>query len=768
MVLRRETTAAVALVGCIVLLVAPLAEAAGPPAIGTAWVTDVTATGANLRATINANGLTTKYRFEYITQAAYDANLSAVPPREGFVGAAKVPSGLETGIGSGTSLLPVIQHVGGLTPVTAYRYRPVATNSAGTSIGPEHVLATQETSLAFRLPDERGWEMVSPVDKGGGAIAAPGAIFGGGDFQAAAATPAVTYGSVTAFGNAAGAPPSSQYLSHRTASGWSTENVSTPLDSGAYGDEPDGAPYRVFSASLSRALLFGGLPCRGGLEGCPAPNPPLPNSGAPAGYMAYYLRDDSTGALLSLLHAADVAHSAVSPQAFAAAFAGASPDLSHVVLSSCAKLTADAVEVPSGPGRCDQSAPNLYAWSAAGLRAVNVLPGQAIATPGAALGASIGAVAEDGSRIYWSIGGDLYLRKGTQTVAVDESGGAEFQAAALDGSFAFFTTADDHLHRFSAATGAATDLTPAGGVSGVLGVSPDGGYVYFQDSTGLEAWHGGTTTTIAAGAGVAAPSDYPPATATARVSDGGTRLAFLSFAELNGYDNVDATSGNPDAELYVYGPPAGGGAAVLICASCNPTGERPQGSSSIPGSLANGSTRAYMPRALSADGLRLFFDSADALVVQDTNAAPDVYEWEAQGAGSCGRSPGCVSLISTGRSVGGASFVDASAAGDDVFFITDESLVGADPGSIDLYDARVGGGFAEAPKPIPCINDACQSLPGEPDDPTPGTLLPSSGNPPLQIARERRRRRSGERRRHGKRHHHGVHRKRGHGPRSGR
>jgi hypothetical protein len=738
------------------LLIPAAASAAGPPQIAASWVTDVTATGANLRAEINANGLATTYRFEYIADAAYRANLEAIPPREGFFGASRVPQGVGAGIGSGTTFLAVAQHLGGLSSATSYHYRPVATNSAAPEpvVGPEHVLTTQETSLVFHLPDNRGWEMVSPVDKGGGAIALPGALFGGGDIQAAstapadAAAPLITYGSSTAFGDAVGAPPASQYVSRRSGSGWSTENVSAPLDSGAYGDAPDGVPYRLFSADLSRALLSGGLPCRGGLETCPAPNPPLPGTGAPAGYMAYYTRDSANGSLASLLDAADVAHSAVSPPVFELAFAAASPDLSHVVLSSCAALTADAKEVPDGPGRCDPGAANLYEWSSAGLKSLNLLPGEGEGSPGAEIAAPGGAVSDDGSRVYWTLGGDLYLREGAQTDQVDEAqgGGGTFQAATPDGSIAFFTKAG-HLYRFVAVTKTASDITPAGGVLGVLGTSADGSYAYYLDATGLELWHAGAPTTVAPGAGAATGGDYPPATGTARVSADGRHLAFLSRAELTGYDNVDADTGQPDTELYLYGPPAAGGPATLVCASCNPTGERPKGPSTIPGALVNGSTRAYKPRALAAAGNRVFFDSEDKLAVQDTNSRPDVYEWEQKGAGDCARASGCVSLISSGRGTEGASFLDATADGSDAFFITSESLVGADPGSIDAYDARVGGGFAEALKPIPCIGDACQSLPVAPDDPTPGTLVPNPGNPRLRIFGPK------QKRGHGRRHH---------------
>jgi len=717
------------------------ARAAGPPQIGASWVTDVTSTSANLRASINANGLSTTYRFEYISETAYQANLNAIPPREGFFGAAKAPLSGAALLGSASTPLNVVQHVGGLAPNSVYRYRPVATNSAapGGVVGPEHILVSQETAVVFHLPDGRGWELVSPVDKGGGAIAAPGTLFGGGEFQAAAGDGAVTYSSSTAFAGPAGAPPVSQYVSRRSAGGWSTEDVAAPLESAAYGDEPDGAPYRLFSTDLSEALLFGGLACRGDLPGCPAPNAVLPGSGAPAGYMAYYRRDGGSGAFASLLHAADLAHSAVTPEHFAVSFAGATPDLAHVVLSSCAKLTSNATEVMGGPGECVAGERNLYMWSGGALTLLNVLPGDTAGTPGALIGAPLGAISTTGSRAYFSEleDGGLYLwEEGGETKLLPETVGvgASFQTASADGRFAFFTKGAS-LYRYDAQTEASTPI--AAGVAGVLGASAAGDYVYYQDAGGLRQWHDGATATVEAGAGVARTSDYLTSGRTARVSADGTRLAFLSDAALGDFDNVDADTGLPDTELYLYGPPPGGGAAQLLCVSCNPTGERPKGSASIPGALPNGSTAAYLPRALSTSGARVFFDTSDELVLQDTDSRPDVYEWEAQGSGDCTRVLGCIGLVSGGRGDGG-SFVDASADGGDAYFVSGESLVPADPGSIDLYDARVGGGFPVAETPIACIGDACQALPSPPDDPTPGTLVKNSGNPPVHYFKPNR------------------------------
>jgi hypothetical protein len=725
----RRLLGKASLIACAAILLIPAAALAAGPLIEESWVVgrEVNSDGATLFMQVNPAGDHIDYYFEYLTDAAYQAN----PAGNRFAGAKKTTEGGIQFAGP----REVSRPTGALIPNTAYRYRPVAVGPGGTTVGEGeliHLFVTRETGVASHLPDGRAWEMVSPVDKNGGDIAAPEELFGGGDFQAGG-DGVVTYGSGTSFGAAAGAPPSSQYVSRRTGTGWVTENVSAPLDSAAYGDDPDGVPYRVFSADLSRAVLFGGLACRGGLEGCPALNPPIPGSGAPPGYMAFYLRDNANGQFTSLLGPADVAHSTgkITPTAFEVAFAAASPDLSHVILSSCAALTANASEVPAGGGKCDPSATNLYDWSAAGLKAVNLRPGDATTTPGATIAAPLGAVSTNGSRIYWSEGGDTYLREGSKSAWVDQAlgGGADFQTATPDGSLAFLTKAG-HLHRFTAATEALSDLAPSGGVVGMLGTAADGSSVYFQDAAGLELWRANSISTIVEGVDATLPGSYPPATGTARVSADGLRLAFLSEAELTGFDNIDAFTKEADAQLYVYGPPAAPGAPELICASCDPTGGRPTGPTAIPGALVNGSTRAYRPRVLSADGSRLFFETE--LAVKLGERQPHVFEWQAPGVGGCAREFGCREEIS-GGGANPATFVDASADGTDVYFLTDESLNrNADLGSIDLYDARVGGGFPES-KTIVCHGDNCQPLPGEPDDPTPGTLVSTPGNPQLRI-----------------------------------
>jgi hypothetical protein len=714
--------AILALIAGALLLPAASASAAEAPQIKATWVTDVTATSATLRSEIDSGGVSTSYRFEYLTLAAYEANVKAA--KDPFTGASKAPLSGSSTVKAGE----LAQHIGNLAPSSAYRFRVVATNSVATTIGPERGLGTEAPTNAFALLDHRGWEMVSPIDKNGGAIQAPEAIFGGGVFQAAANGQSLTYSSADSFAGGLGAPAGSQYIATRSGAGWSTQNITTPLLAGSYGGNPDGVPYQLFSSDLSRGLLSNGQRCRGKVGQCPVANPPLPGSGAVAGYRDYYLRS-ADGSFKSLLSASDLTtHTSLDADQLELGLLASTADLTHVVLSSCAALTANAIEV-AAPGGCDAAKQNLYLWSGSGLTLLNLLPGDTQGTPGASLAAAAGAVSSDGSRVYWSENGDLFLREGAQSKQADEAqgGGGAFQVASADGRFAFFTKSA-HLYRYDATANSATDLTPGGGAQGVLSASADGSKVYYLSTAGLFLWNNGVTSEVAEGA---ATSNYPPATGTARVSAEGSHLLFLSVEELTGYEN------NGQMEVFLYGPPLGGGQARLTCVSCNPTGERPQGAASIPAAISNGqgetATQTYKPRALSDNGNRVFFESADDLVPQDSNNDPDVYEWEAQGEGTCTREGGCAQLISSGRGEGTSVFIDASADGSDAFFLTDSSLAFADPGSFDLYDARVGGGFPAPPNTIPCDGDACQPLPEAPEDPTPGTLVANGGNPAIRF-----------------------------------
>jgi hypothetical protein len=723
----------------LVLLVlsgaAPSASAAGPPIAGRLWASQVDSRSATLSAEVDPNGSLTGGYFEYASKADFDA--------KGFTGAKKVNINV---IGAEAGMIPVnFPTISGLSSDTTYLYRLVLTNGKGQvtspTAAPYPFFVTAQASGGPLLADGRGWEMVSPADKNGGGVAVPESIAKGGVLQAAAQGGAVTYSSSSSFAGGRGAPPASQYIATRTTSGWSNQNITVPIFSGSYDIVEGGSPYRIFSTDLAHGLLLNGKGCRGEASGCPVPNPTLPGTDAPAGYQDYYLRATSTGGFEALLGLSETALSGQSASQLEVTLAGASSDLTHAILSSCAKLTPSATDGCAGPGD------NLYEWSTGGvaLKQVNSSPGATLAAQGA------NAVSTDGARVYFYEGGNLFVRDGSalKQADADAGGGGSFQLASADGSIAYFAKGGD-LYRYNATPNTATKLTSTADVTGVLGAASSGASLYYLRATGLYRCAAANSTAangcngateIADGAD---SSDYPPATGTTRVTDDGTKLLFVSTVPLkdsagNTYDNTDLVTEEPDSQVYLYDALA----AKLACVSCNPTNGRPIGPSTIPGAIANGSgLRAYKPRVLLDGGKRVFFDSGDAIAPTDTNAlgasgagVPDAYQWEAQGEGSCTRGAGCTALLSFGRDATPSLFADASVDGTDAYFLTGSSLVGADPGAVDLYDARIGGGFGEPSQPIPCEGDSCQALPPEPTEPTLTTLLSGPGNPPVRYSR---------------------------------
>jgi hypothetical protein len=245
---------------------------------------------------------------------------------------------------------------------------------------------------------------------------------------------------------------------------------------------------------------------------------------------------------------------------------------------------------------------------------------------------------------------------------------------------------------------------------------------------------------------------------TSRVSPNGRFLAFMSDQRLTGYSNLDANSGEPDEEVFLYDASANAGAGGLVCASCNPTGAQPVGvhdvqesgegrgllvdrigiwsteteetanshwlAASVPGyTNLDDRESLYQSRYLSNDG-RLFFNAQDALVGQDVNGKEDVYEYEPTGAGGCSTdntAGGCVALISSGKSVNESTFLDASESGNDVFFLTSARLIPSldSDTAFDIYDARVcSGPGAEEACPAtalapaqPCSGEECRAAP---------------------------------------------------------
>lgn len=810
----------------------------GPDLLGES-VSEVASSSATLHADVNLLGNPASYYFQYSTGSTQECGAGTGG------GCSVVPGvALSVGDGSGVMEVPE-QHVDGLRPNTTYHYRLVVESewAAGEHAffdGPDETFVTRSVQAPLVLPDGRAWELVSPADLRGATIEPIGEQ---GAIQASSGGETITYGTnIPTESTASGFYEHVQVLSAHGPGGWSSRDISLPHEGPTTAFTGEGYEYRFFSGDLSVGLVqpIGPFtPLTGEVFPAQSERSPLLRHdfscvSAPGecyepllthaeGY-ADVPATTSFGALpgeseYSLDHAVAVV--------------GTSPDVNSVVLQA-----GTGVELASRAGTAEGS---LYEWSAGAgaserVRPVSVPPdGTTTAENGFTLGvnavASVKsqqhAISDNGERVFWTADEEgsyphLYMRDlaKSETLRIDltESGTASahdqalFQAASANGERVFFTdstplTSDASASGFDLyecriveveqAAGEMvdkcdlSDLTPepAGGggvdpaeVQGeVLGVSEDGGYVYFvangayggapsrgtctpEPSAGqicnLYVWHegDGEPRYIATLSGQDAPAWRASTESNgpvARVSPNGEWLAFMSDRSLTGYDNEDVSSAHPgermDEEVYLYRVGEGGGPGGLVCASCNPSGQRPEGKEyvTINDKLAGGDrvwepyvwiaanipawtsykdgAAQYQARYLSNEG-RLFFDSSDALVPQDINRQEDVYEYEPVGvggaAGCTSSSPlyvagenGCVDLISKGTSAGESAFMDASENGDDVFFLSSEKLTGeASDTIISLYDAHVcGAGWgcsAVSPAPEECRTaEACRGAP---------------------------------------------------------
>ncbi len=636
------------------------------------------------------------------------------------------------------------------------------------------------------LPNCRAYEMVSPVDKGGGEIFT---LFNSRNEraslnQSSLSGDRITYSSYRAFADPQGAPATIQYLATRSDSGWSTKAISPPRGTPHQKAGPTvETQFRAFSGDLCSAWLFHDT------------DPPLV-AGAPEDFPNLYKTDicDEADAYELLTPTAPPA-SEQTPKAYRVGLQGLSADGAHTVFRASGKLTTSAAT-----GTNNQ----CYEYFGGKLRLVSVLPSGQVNPTQCSIGNAYdaesahtaqvhNAVSQDGSRIYWTAGavaavekGRIYVRVGGKnpTLAVSEggeglsgtSGESNYWTATPDGSKALFSTgsmitgqADAYEYRLEDKS---THLI-AHEVRGYLGASEDASVIYLaseEELTGPNAegkspeagkpnlyrydvtthsFHFiGVLTSVDAklAEGVSA-LDVAVSHHLARVSADGRVAVFMSTASLTGFDNTDAATNARDAEVFRYDASGNNGQGKLLCVSCHPSGIAPSGREPTFGEEPLGVRVAAQippwespftaPRVLPEEGARVIFESYEGLVLRDNNDKQDVYQWSESGAGGCTeQSPdysppneGCLSLISSGDSTLDAEFIDASPDGRDVFFTTASKLAAQDPGLIDLYDAREGGGFPPPPpSAIPCHDEGCQNPGPPPGDVTPGSQQSGSGN----------------------------------------
>src|SRR5262249_11380170 len=115
-------------------------QTSGPPRLVKKPVTAIGHEAATLNAEVNADELSTSYRFEYGETASYG---SEVPVGRGSVG-------------SGPRPVPVSARLEELKLGVTYHYRLVASNSAGTTIGPDQTFTTIPPALVSGWATEVG------------------------------------------------------------------------------------------------------------------------------------------------------------------------------------------------------------------------------------------------------------------------------------------------------------------------------------------------------------------------------------------------------------------------------------------------------------------------------------------------------------------------------------------------------------------------------------------------------------------------------------
>lgn len=628
------------------------------------------------------------------------------------------------------------------------------------------------------LPNGRVWEMVSPPDKNGGSVLdAKVRVSPSGD--------AVSFSARQAFSGASSSVPINNYVALRGPDGWSTRSLLPPY----FNQGGVSQPLLVgLSEDLSQAALAS--PDSDHPNAPVPPDPDAPTDCYPlhptggTGCINLYLRDTASGDYRLMTTESEAGE--LGNFELLGFFSG-TPDYGHVLFRSLD---------PQVPGVSDDEVNRLYEHADGLTRLVGVdLGGAPFEIPQQAGHDMAGEssspwqtppISDDGSRIYLTASfggpGEVYLREDasethhvteSERTVPDDTGEIRYVASSRDGGRALLTGTrslvdadaqgpggDLYLYQHSddpasdanltlisddeePADGLDAGIAPAStaqagsGVGGILGISDDGGRVYFATAGQLVAgeptaparklylWdHNDGDPTLTYIAGLSDSDDDHRNWSTSfdqldrwpvdQVTPDGERMVLTTAEPLRADQD-----GDTDDDVYLYDA----GADELQCVSCQAPGAPSAGGSLFRGALASAPAATAFPSYnVSSDGRRVYFDSPDALVAKDGNGRRDVYQWE----------DGALSLISSGQSGDASMFLGASADGDRVFFRTRDRLSSWDvDANFDVYVASVGGGLPEPDAASPCAGDGCQGL-AQPAPPT--AILPTNvlaGRDPL-------------------------------------
>ena len=321
---------------------------------------------------------------------------------------------------------------------------------------------------------------------------------------------------------------------------------------------------------------------------------------------------------------------------------------------------------------------------------------------------------------------------------------AVFQGASEDGSRVFFLTTqplldgdeDETMDLYEydfdgpvgeritqVSKGGVGDITPGRGaqVEGVARVSEDGSHVYFvaegvltgtPNSVGDIAQLGAdnfyvydTETKQTAFIGVLGegdtqnwqPQDLRPVDAT---RDG----RFVVFTSTKDLTKEDTGSG---AQVFEYDAET----KTLVRVSVGEGGFNNDGRDGDAASIAHPSyTESFDPApqlgSVSEDGSYVVFQSANALTSHAAAGCNNVYEYHSGQVSLISDGQDCTSAF-RGRPSTALDGIDSSGA--DIFFETADPLLPQDGDTqVDIYDARIGGGFPGAVPSPECEGDGCQ------------------------------------------------------------
>jgi DNA-binding beta-propeller fold protein YncE len=757
---------------------------------------DVTEDSAVLHGTVNADGgPAATCVFEYVTAAEFRLN--------GFASATRTPCQPGGSI-TGSSPLAVSANLSKLYGDTQYHFRLMVASELGSnpsaaamfsteSSSPPALISTDCPNEAIReaqqstyLPDCRAYELVTPTEKGGAAVKTFVGTAGGDS--------GLIEGSPVLPGSLSGL---SGYKVTRTAAGWrhSTDLYPSPIEAVS----GPGSPESLVTPELDSAVVA----VHANLRFTADAPVPMPTKVLPVKFGTSYIWHEGQPLQAMQIRPSDAELEELASEGrpFETTVLGASSDLTRIIFDAPGALAPGAPKASAAGG-------SVFEWHEGQIQLMGILPndepgsGSAVGSAGdpkvASYGSGYGAgilnavsVGEEGSRIYFNspvpVGqgaaptGQLYLRindsrtvevSASQAAAPDPHGGpfpARFRFATPGGGTVFFsspaTLTDDantgtepitvgnerertNLYRYEVGSGLLTDLTVATGPENVargaafgdiVAASTDGSTFYFTAQGILDPGHGvpGARNLYVYHDGnvhfVAKNIDLENYAA----SPDGRFLAIGTNTPLTEYDNT-SPSGDRVAEIYIYSLESGG----TSCASC------PQGQATSEAFLPVGGgvqplLQSLPNRDIVTNSGSVFFESPEALLPGTSRTDPGesfrsglkFYEWQ---EGALGR-------IGPGQSDGEAEIGALSSGATNVFFGTYQQLLPEDTDdSRDIYDARVDGGFAEAPPAVECALGSCRaSGSSSPAGSSPGSTdfsgRGNDGRPCTQLGRQAKR-----------------------------